>query len=165
MMSGPMWMPVQPPTLARVLAWHPQPVPLLPLLVLILLGLYGCGVVVLHRRGVRWPLARTIWWLLGLGIILLVTATGIEGYGMELFSIHMIQHMVLNMLAPVFLVLGAPMTLLLRALPSGTGRPRPPAPRRAAGNPVAPGRGPDTSGGDLWPVHHEPVRPVFHPGL
>lgn len=40
---------------------------------------------------------------------------------MELFSIHMIQHMVLNMLAPVFLVLGAPMTLLLRALPSGTG--------------------------------------------
>jgi len=122
MMSGPMWMPVQPPTLARVLAWHPQPVPLLPFLVLVMLGLYGCGVVVLLRRGVRWPLARTIWWLLGLGTILLVTATGIEGYGMELFSIHMIQHMVLNMLAPVFLALAAPMTLLLRALPSGTGR-------------------------------------------
>jgi len=121
MMSGPMWMPVQPPTLARVLAWHPQPVPLLPLLVLVLLGLYGWGVVVLHRRGVRWPLARIIWWLLGLGTVLLVTATGIEGYGMELFSIHMIQHMVLNMLAPVFLVLGAPMTLLLRGLPTGTG--------------------------------------------
>ncbi|WP_223986259.1 cytochrome c oxidase assembly protein [Arthrobacter sp. NicSoilB8] len=122
MMSGPMWMPVQPPTLARVLAWHPQPVPLLPVLVLVLLGLYGCGVVVLHRRGIRWPVSRSIWWLLGLGIILAVTATGIEGYGMELFSIHMIQHMVLNMLAPVFLVLGAPITLLLRALPSGTGR-------------------------------------------
>lgn len=120
-MSGPMWMPAEPPTLARVLAWHPQPVPLLPWAAVILLVMYGCGVVVLYRRGVIWPLARTIWWILGLGIIVLVTATGIEGYGMELFSIHMVQHMVLNMLAPVFLVLGAPMTLLLRALPSGTG--------------------------------------------
>ena len=53
---------------------------------------------------------RTIWWLLGLGTVLLVTATGIEGYGLELFSIHMIQHMVLNVLAPVFLVLGAPVS-------------------------------------------------------
>jgi putative copper resistance protein D len=91
-------------------------------IVFVLLGLYACGVIVLHRRGDRWPPARTTWWLLGLAIVLLVTATGIEGYGMELFSIHMIQHMVLNMLAPVFLVLGAPMTLLLRALPTGSGR-------------------------------------------
>jgi len=121
-MRGPMWMPAQLPTLERVLAWHPQPLPLLPLIVLILLLLYGSGVIVLHRRGVRWPLARIIWWLLGLATVLLVTATGIEGYGMELFSIHMVQHMVLNMLAPVFLVLGAPVTLLLRALPAGPGR-------------------------------------------
>ncbi len=120
-MSGPMWMPDQAPTLGRVLAWHPQPVPVMPVIVLLLLGLYACGVLVLHRRGVRWPPARVFWWLAGLGIILLVTATGIEGYGMELFSIHMIQHMVLNMLAPVFLVLGAPITLLLRALPAGPG--------------------------------------------
>ena len=41
---------------------------------------------------------------------------------MELFSIHMIQHMVLNMLSPIFLVLGAPVTLLLGALPVGSGR-------------------------------------------
>ncbi|WP_284974888.1 cytochrome c oxidase assembly protein [Arthrobacter sp. efr-133-TYG-104] len=121
-MSGPMWMPGLPPTLERVLAWHPQPVPVLPLIVLILLLLYGSGVFVLRRRGVRWPAARSIWWLLGLATVLSVTATGIEGYGMELFSVHMVQHMVLNMLAPVFLVLGAPVTLLLRALPAGTGR-------------------------------------------
>ncbi|MCB5292945.1 cytochrome c oxidase assembly protein [Arthrobacter sp. SO3] len=120
-MSGPMWMPAEPPTLARVLAWHPQPVPLLPWAAVILLLTYGCGVVVLHRRGITWPLARTIWWVVGLGIIVFATATGIEGYGMELFSIHMVQHMVLNMLAPVFLVLGAPVTLLLRALPAGSG--------------------------------------------
>ncbi|MGO4491824.1 cytochrome c oxidase assembly protein [Arthrobacter sp. 2YAF22_2] len=147
MMSGPMWMPVQPPTLARVLAWHPQPVPLLPLIVLILLGLYGWGAVVLHRRGVRWPPARTIWWLLGLGTVLLVTATGIEGYGMELFSIHMIQHMVLNMLAPVFLVLGAPVTLLLRALPAGAG------PRGGARR------------GVIWLLHTKAAAFLMHPGV
>lgn len=121
-MTGPMWMPAQPPTLGRVLAWHPQPYPVLPWLVLILFLLYGGGVLVLRRRGVRWPLTRILWWHLGLATVLAVTATGIEGYGMELFSIHMFQHMVLNMLAPVFLVLGAPVTLLLRALPAGAGR-------------------------------------------
>jgi putative copper resistance protein D len=47
-----------------------------------------------------------------------MTATGIDGYGMELFSAHMVQHMVLSMLAPIFLVLGAPITLALRALPA-----------------------------------------------
>lgn len=121
-MTGPMWMPVQPPTLERVLAWHPQPLPVLPWLVLIMLLLYGGGVVILHGRGVRWPLARILWWLLGLATTLFVTATGVEGYGMELFSIHMLQHMVLNMLVPVLLVLGAPVTLLLRVLPAGPGR-------------------------------------------
>lgn len=120
-MSGPMWMPARPPTLERVLAWHPQPIPVLPLLVVALLALYGCGVLILFRRGIRWPLGRSLWWLAGAATILLVTATGIDGYGMELFSIHMVQHMVLNMLAPVFLVLGAPITLLLRALPAGSG--------------------------------------------
>jgi len=60
-------------------------------------------------------------WGAGVATILFVTGTGMDGYGMELFSIHMIQHMALNMLCPVFLVLGAPVTLLLRALPSGHG--------------------------------------------
>ena len=118
-MSGPMWMPSQPPTLARLLAWHPQPLPILPLIALALLVLYVWGVVVLRRRNVRWPVQRTVWWLTGVASIVLVTATGIDGYGMELFSTHMVQHMVLSMLSPIFLALGAPVTLLLRALPTG----------------------------------------------
>ena len=36
-----------------------------------------------------------------------------------MFSVHMGQHMVLNMLVPILLVLGGPVTLLLRALPAG----------------------------------------------
>jgi len=120
-MSGPMWMPTQPPTMATVLAWHPQPIPVLPVVAVVLLLTYAVGVVVLRLRGDRWPVGRSIMWAAGLAIVLCVSCTGIDGYGMELFSIHMIQHMVLNMLAPVFLVLGAPVTLLLRVLPGGSG--------------------------------------------
>lgn len=121
-MNELMWMPTQPPTLERLLAWHPQPIPVMAIIVLLLLVLYGWGVVVLRRRDIRWPLGRSIWWLAGLATILFVTVTGINGYGMQLFSVHMFQHMILNMLSPVFLVLGAPITLLLRALPAGSGR-------------------------------------------
>jgi putative membrane protein len=86
-----------------------------------LLALYLLGVWRLRRRGDRWPIQRTIWWASGIASVLLVTATGIDGYGMELFSVHMVQHMTLSMLSPVFLVLGAPVTLLLRALPTKPG--------------------------------------------
>lgn len=120
-MTGPMWMPQLPPTLARLLAWHPQPIPVIPLIMAALLALYLLGVWRLSRRGIAWPIQRTVWWAAGVGSVLLVTATGIDGYGMELFSVHMVQHMTLSMLSPVFLVLGAPVTLLLRALPAKHG--------------------------------------------
>jgi putative membrane protein len=116
-MTGPMWMPSAPPTFARLMAWHPQPIPILPVIAALLVLLYLGGVLTLHRRGVRWPLQRTVWWMLGVLSVLAVTATGIDGYGMELFSVHMVQHMVLSMFSPILLVLGAPITLILRALP------------------------------------------------
>ena len=146
-MTGPMWMPSVPPTPERMLAWHPQPFPVLPLIVLILLVLYGWGVVVLARRGVRWPIGRSLWWLAGVGSVLMVTATAVDGYGMELFSVHMIQHMVLNMLSPVFLVLGAPVTLLLRALPVGSG------PRGRIRRSI------------LWLLHTRAMAILTHPGV
>lgn len=117
-MTGWMWMPSAPPTFARVMAVHLQPVPIIPALMLALGVLYAVAVVHLRRRGDRWPVHRTVLWFLGIAIVLAMTATGIDGYGMELFSMHMVQHMVLSMGAPIFLVLGAPITLLLRALPA-----------------------------------------------
>lgn len=146
-MQGMMWMPQQAPTLARVMAWHAQPVPVLPVLAAVALGLYLLGVVVLLRRGDRWPVGRTLSWLVGIATIVAVTGTAMDGYGMELFSIHMIQHMVLGMLAPVFLALGAPVTLLLRALPAGHGR------RRSLRARV------------LWLLHTRFSRFISHPGV
>jgi cytochrome c oxidase assembly factor CtaG/putative copper export protein len=84
--------------------------------VIVLGGLYAAGVVRLRRRGDAWPLGRTISWAVGLVTIVAVTMTGVATYAPVLFSVHMIQHMVLSMLSPIFLVLGAPVTLALRAL-------------------------------------------------
>ncbi|MEU9020696.1 cytochrome c oxidase assembly protein [Actinomadura sp. NPDC048394] len=85
-------------------------------LVVVLGGLYLAGVLRLRRRGDSWPVGRTVSWFFGLLTIVVVTQTGVARYAPILFSVHMAQHMVLNMLTPIFLVVGAPTTLALRAL-------------------------------------------------
>ncbi|HEX6472723.1 MAG TPA: cytochrome c oxidase assembly protein [Streptosporangiaceae bacterium] len=77
---------------------------------------YAGGVVRLRRRGDSWPAGRTTAWFVGLATIAVATLSGVGRYAPVLFSVHMVQHMTLSMLTPVFLVLGAPVTLALRAL-------------------------------------------------
>ncbi|ARQ72060.1 cytochrome c oxidase assembly protein [Streptomyces marincola] len=90
---------------------------------LAVLALYGWGVLRLHRRGDSWSVPRTVSFTLGIASILVVTCTGLNDYGMVLFSAHMTQHMVISMISPILLLLGAPVTLALRALPpAGRGR-------------------------------------------
>jgi putative membrane protein len=76
----------------------------------------------LRHRGDRWAPARTSVFFVGLALIAAVTLSGLETYDTTLLSVHMVQHMVLSMLAPIFLALGAPVTLALRTLPSGPRR-------------------------------------------
>ncbi len=112
-------------SLSNVLTWSPDWVFLAAALAG--LALYLLGVVRLRRRGDSWSVGRTVAWVLGIGSVILVTCTGLNDYGMVLFSAHMIQHMVLSMLSPILLLLGGPITLALRALrPAGRGRPRGP---------------------------------------
>ncbi|MGW0838570.1 cytochrome c oxidase assembly protein [Streptomyces sp. NPDC002787] len=108
-------------TLGRGLAWSADPFFLVACLTA--LALYGWGVVRLVRRGDKWPVGRTVAFVVGVLLVLLVTCTGLNDYGMVMFSVHMVQHMVVSMLAPIVLLLGAPITLALRALPTaGKGR-------------------------------------------
>ncbi|MEU3305118.1 cytochrome c oxidase assembly protein [Streptomyces sp. NPDC006678] len=87
------------------------------------LGLYAWGVVRLRRRGDAWPVGRAAFFTVGVLSIALVMCTGLNDYGMVMFSVHMVQHMVISMLSPILLLLGAPVTLALRALPpAGRGR-------------------------------------------
>ena len=87
------------------------------------LVLYAGAVVRLHRRGDAWPVSRTVAWVLGVLAVGVTMCTALNEYGMVLFSVHMVQHMIISMLAPILLLLGAPVTLTLRSLPSaGRGR-------------------------------------------
>ncbi|MEV6413583.1 cytochrome c oxidase assembly protein [Kribbella sp. NPDC051718] len=97
-------------------AWRPSPGWLV--LVVVLAGGYLVAVAVLRRRGVRWPLGRSAAWLGGVVTLAAMTCTGVGQLGAALFSVHMGQHMVLSMLTPILLLLGAPITLALRVLPA-----------------------------------------------
>lgn len=77
---------------------------------------YLAGVWRLHKRGDRWPVHRTVLWVLGLGLLFYITNGGVNVYEKYLFSAHMAAHMVLGMMVPVLLVPGAPITLALRAI-------------------------------------------------
>src|SRR3954451_5570166 len=90
----------------------------LPTALVVLAGLlYLYGVRRLHRRGDAWPVGRTIAFVgLGLGTIAIATLSGLATYDDTVFSVHMVQHMLLTMVAPVFLALGAPITLALRTV-------------------------------------------------
>ena len=79
-------------------------------------GFYLLAVIRLRRRGDRWPVQRTVFWILGLIVLFYTTNGALNAYEAYLFSIHMLGHMFLMMLIPILLVLGAPMTLLLRSV-------------------------------------------------
>ena len=80
-------------------------------------GLYLWGVATLRRRGDHWPVGRTIAFVVvGMGLFLVATSSGLAAYDTTLLSVHMVQHMVLSMLVPLSLALGAPVTLALRTL-------------------------------------------------
>ncbi|WP_405809772.1 cytochrome c oxidase assembly protein [Streptomyces sp. NBC_00210] len=116
-----MTMDLPPFTLGRGLEFSPDPSFLVGCL--LALGLYGWGVLRLRRRGDAWPVGRTIAFALGVLSVALVMCTKLNDYGMVMFSVHMVQHMVISMLSPIVLLLGAPVTLALRALPvAGRGR-------------------------------------------
>jgi putative membrane protein len=102
------------PTLASMLTWHPDPFFLSA--VLVAAALYTVGVVRLARRGDHWQIGRTASFAVGLLLFLGVTCSGLAEYGMYMFSSHMLQHMLLSMIVPIFLLLGAPITLSLRAI-------------------------------------------------
>ncbi|OBH44042.1 cytochrome c oxidase assembly protein [Mycobacterium mantenii] len=106
-----------PPTLARILFdWRFDLI--FGSAALVFAGLYVAAVVRLRRRGDKWPPGRTLSWLLGCAVLLFATSSGVGRYMPAMFSMHMVVHMCLSMLIPILLVLGAPVTLALRALPA-----------------------------------------------
>ena len=129
--------PLDPPTLASLaLGWRFEP------LVAVRAGSSrrsaGCPRPARRAgstRSTRSRSARTAAFLGGLAAIAVALLSGIERYDTTLFSIHMVQHLLLLLVAAPLLALAAPVTQLLRAASPGTGGagllPRPPLRRRS----------------------------------
>lgn len=106
------------PTLSRLLFEY-EPDGLFLALLILAVALYVKGVIILSKRGDKWPIGRTVAFALGITAIDYAVNGGLGVYAQVAFSFHMISHMVLATLAPIGIVLGAPITLALRTLPIG----------------------------------------------
>src|SRR6516225_12114341 len=80
-------------------------------------ALYLWGVLRVRRRHPAgpWPVWRTVMFLGGLAVVVIATESGIGSYDAVLFWDHMVQHLLLLMVARPLLVAGQPATLLLHA--------------------------------------------------
>ncbi|MGO2141177.1 MAG: cytochrome c oxidase assembly protein [Leucobacter sp.] len=101
-----------------VLFTHWRPNILFLLLAVAAVTVYLVAVSTLRRRGDAWPVGRTVAWVSGWIVVVFVTSSGFGKYSAPDFGIHMIVHMSLNMLAPILLVMGGIVTLLLRSTKS-----------------------------------------------
>ncbi len=96
------------------LYWIPQLLLLLPFAVAGFAYLFG--VIHTTRRQRPWPVFRTCFWFAGSVFAINSVAGPIAILAHDSFFFHMLGHLLLGMLAPLLMVLGAPVTLLLRAL-------------------------------------------------
>jgi cytochrome c oxidase assembly factor CtaG len=93
--------------------------------VVVSLGAAGVLYLVAAARAAgRWPWRRTLSFLAGLACLLVALQSGIDAYDDRLLSVHMVQHMLILLLAPLLLHGGRPVVLALSALPPARrGRP------------------------------------------
>ena len=114
---------VGPPDLAGLaLGWSFEPLVAIPLLVVAV-----AWVAAVHRVNAAHPanpvpVVRSVAFFGGLAAIAVALLSGIERYDTILFSVHMVQHLLLTLVAPPLLALAAPITLLLRVSSGETRR-------------------------------------------
>lgn len=85
-------------------------------LIIFLAGVYLWAYLRVGASGGKRNPLRLASWFFGLALLFFVTSGSLAVYSQVLFSAHMVEHMTLTMIIPTFLVLGAPVTLLLTAL-------------------------------------------------
>ncbi len=100
-----------PPSLPSLLVSHWQPAVSVIAPCAATAALYLSGV----RRAAPWPRTRTVSFLGGLAVVLVALQSGVDAYDDRLLSVHMVQHMLLLLIAPLLLLGGRPVLLALKA--------------------------------------------------
>jgi cytochrome c oxidase assembly factor CtaG len=103
---------------------HWRPAPTLLAVFALYLALYAWGV---RRLGGRWPGRRTACFTAGVATLAVALQSGIDAEDDRLLTVHMVQHMLLLLVAPALLLSGRPLLLALRAMPSSSRRTLAPA--------------------------------------
>ena len=114
--------PAEPDALAFLVGWKGDPLIWLPVIVVALVWRHAVGKVNRAHPANQVPRRRTVSWMLGLFAILVALDSGVERYDTVLFADHMVQHMLLALVATPLLVYAGPITLLLRASSAETRR-------------------------------------------
>lgn len=78
--------------------------------------MYIAAGVVSNRRYKKWPLYRTFFWILGIICAAFAIIGPIANRAHLDFTAHMVGHLLLGMIAPILLVLAAPISIALRTL-------------------------------------------------
>ena len=96
--------------------WQTDWLSLLTLVIdIALAGAYVVGTRTLAKKGRRWSPWRTTSFVLGMATVIVATDSGLASYDDSVFTVHVTQHLLLMNVAPILLVLGAPVTLALQA--------------------------------------------------
>lgn len=102
------------PSLPSLVVSHWHPSGFVDLAVAASAALYIWGTLLTRTP---WPLRRTISFVGGLACVLVAVDSGIGAYDDQLLSVHMVQHMLLLLVAPLLVLTGRPVILALRTLP------------------------------------------------
>ena len=112
--------PTEPPTLANLLlGWTFEPLPTLAIASAIVVWVWAVRRVDAAHPANPVPRRRSVYFGLGMAALAFALLSGIEAYDTTLFSVHMVQHLLLTLIAAPFIALAAPITLLLRVSTPG----------------------------------------------
>ncbi len=97
--------------------WQNQPLSLISLFIEITsIAFYFFGTKRLSKKGRSWSKWKTLSYIAGITTIVIAVQSGLASYDDTNFSVHVVQHILLMAIAPIFLSLSAPVTLALQAL-------------------------------------------------
>jgi putative membrane protein len=115
--------PAEPPNIANILlGWTFEPLPTLGIVIALVWWRWAVKRVDAAHPSNPVPRGRTVAFVAGMLTIAFALLSGIDRYDTTLFSVHMIQHVLLTLVAAPFIALSAPVTLLLRLSSRSTRR-------------------------------------------